>query len=231
MTIMRSRGDLFRHLYRHQSRLGSCKLASRRPLRLLPAGLLGIACATLVACGSSGKGLIPAASAGPLQSDFEEIAQAAKSGDGDCTATQEAIAKAEADFQKLPGSVDSGLHERLRVGLANLASQARSACTEPLAGVTTATTPTTTSTSTTQSTTSSISTSTSTSSTPSTPTSTPSTPTTAPPPGGGTPAPSESGGTPGSGNGNGEGNSAGGAGIGNGNNQGNGQGNGQGGGG
>ncbi|HEY7952050.1 MAG TPA: hypothetical protein VID70_03620 [Solirubrobacteraceae bacterium] len=201
----------------------------RRVLRPSLVGLLGFACATLVACGSSGKGLIPAADAGPLQSDFEEIAQAAKTGNGDCTATREAIAKAEADFQKLPASVDSGLRARLRVGLTNLSSQARSACAEPLAGVTTATTPTTTSTSTTQSTTSS--TSTSTSSTLSRPTTTLSTPSaTTPPPGGGTPAPSESEGTPG--NGNGEGNGAGpggsGAGNGNGNGQGNGLGNGNG---
>jgi hypothetical protein len=200
----------------------------RRVLRPSLTGLLGFACATLVACGSSGKGLIPAVNAGPLQSDFEEVAQAAKTGNGDCTATREAIAKTEADFQKLPASVDSGLRERLRVGLANLSSQARSLCAEPLAGVTTATTPT--STSSTQTTTSSTSTSTSTTlSRPTTTLSTPST-TTPPPPGGGTPAPGESGGTPGGENGNGEGNGAGagGAGVGNGNGQGNGLGNGNG---
>lgn len=207
------------------------------PLRLLLAGLLGVACATLVACGSSGKGLIPAASAGPLQEDFEAVAQAAKEGNGDCTATGTAIAKTEEDFQKLPASLDSGLRERLRTGIANLSSRARVFCAQPNPGVTTATTPTTTSTSSSQTTTSS--TSTSTSSTLSTPTSTStsSTATGPPAPGGGTPAPGESEGTPGvgNGNGNGEGNGAGagGAGVGNGNGNGvgNGQGNGQGGGG
>ncbi|HEV3072481.1 MAG TPA: hypothetical protein VGY76_13770 [Solirubrobacteraceae bacterium] len=204
-------------------------------LRLLLVGLLGVTCAALVACGSSGTGLIPAASAGPLQGDFEAVAQAAKTGNGDCTATHEAIAKTEEDFQRLPSSVNSGLRARLRTGIANLSARARALCTQPLAGVTTATTPTT-STSTTTSQTTTSSTSTSTSSTLSTPTVTQSTPTaTGPPaPGGGTPVPGEGGGTPGASNGqgNGEGNGAGagGAGVGDGNGRGNGEGNGQGGG-
>jgi hypothetical protein len=206
---------------------GLPRRVSRLSLRLLPAGLLGIACATLVACGSSGKGLIPAASAGPLQSDFEAVAQAAQTGNGDCTPTQEAIAKTEEDFQRLPSSVNSGLRTRLRTGVANLSSRARALCAQPHPGVSTATTPTTTSTSSSETTTSSTSTSTS-----STPTVTQSTPTTtAPPaPGGGTPAPGESGGTPGNGDGqgNGEGNGAGAGGAGVGNGRGNGEGNGQG---
>src|ERR1700686_2154659 len=130
-----------------------------KPLRLLLVGLLGIACATLVACGSSGKGLIPAASAGPLQSDFEAVAQAAQNANGDCTATREAIAKTEADFQTLPASVDSGLRARLRTGIANLSARARALCTQALPGVSTATTPTTTSTSSSETATSSTSTS------------------------------------------------------------------------
>jgi len=211
------------HSLKHRS-----KRLSRQPLRLLCAGLLGVSCAALVACGSSGKGLIPAASAGPLQSDFEAVAQAAEQGNGDCTATQEAIAKTEADFQTLPASVDSGLRERLRGGIANLSSRARALCAQPLPGATTATVPTTTSTSSSESTTLSTSTTTSTSST-STPTSTPPpTPSGPAAPGGGTPAPGEGDGTSGNGNGqgSGEGNGTGpgGAGVGNGN--GNGQGNG-----
>jgi hypothetical protein len=206
----------------HQS-----KRLSRQPLRLLCAGLLGISCAVLVACGSSGKGLIPAASAGPLQSDFEAVAQAAEQGNGDCTATQEAIAKTEADFQTLPAGVDSGLRERLRGGIANLSSRARALCAQPLAGATTATVPTTTSTSSSESAT--LSTSTTTSSSTSTPTSTPPpTPSGPAAPGGGTPAPGEGDGTSGNGQGSGEGNGtgAGGAGVGNGNGQGNGENNG-----
>lgn len=203
---------------------------SCHPFRLLSAGLLGVACAVLVACGSSGKGLIPAASAGPLQSDFEAVAQAAEQGNGDCTATQEAIAKTEADFQTLPASVDSGLRERLRVGIANLSSRARGLCTQPLPGATTTTAPTTTSTSTSESLTSTSTSTSTTSSTP--PSSTVPTPTGPPAPGGGTPAPGEGGGTNGngSGQGNGEGGGAGAGpgGVGSGNGQGNGENNGPG---
>jgi hypothetical protein len=232
VKFMRSLGDLLSRTRRHPPRSGSLRLASRRTMRLLAAGLLGVACATLVACGSSGKGLIPAASAGPLQSDFEAVAQAAQTGNGDCTATHEAIVKTEEDFRTLPSTVDGGLRARLRTGIANLSSRARAMCAQPSPGVTTATTPTTTSTSSSQTTTSSTSTSTST--TLSRPTTTLSTPTaTGPPaPGGGTPAPGEGEGPPGgsNGNGNGEGNGAsGGAGVGNGNGHGNGQGNGPGG--
>lgn len=249
MTIMRSLGGPLRRVLDHQlhrggplrrvfsgSPSGAMRSVSPHPLRLLSAGLLGIACAALVACGSSGKGLIPAASAGPLQSDFEAVAQAAQTGNGDCTATREAITKTEEDFSTLPSSVDGGLRARLRTGIANLSSRARQLCAQPSPGVTTATTPTTTTTTSSSQTTTS-STSTSTSSTQSTPTVTLSTPTATgpPPPGGGTPAPGESESTPGggnrNGNGNGEGNGAGAGGAGVGNGNGNGQGNGQGGGG
>ena len=51
---------------------------------VLLAGLLGVAAALLVSCGSSTAKLIPTADAGPLQRDFEEVAQAAEAGAGDC---------------------------------------------------------------------------------------------------------------------------------------------------
>ena len=195
--------------------------------RLLTAALLGLACAALVACGSSGKGLIPAADAGPLQNDFETIAREAEAGNGNCAATNGAIAKTEADFAALPGSVDPGLHAHLREGIENLAKRSREMCREPSAG-TTATATTTTSTTTRPTTSSTSTTSTSTSTTTSTPSSSSTSPTTTiPNPGGGTPAPSEGTGAPGTGapgNGSGQGNGgagAGGTGVGNG--QGNGQ--------
>jgi hypothetical protein len=97
------------------------------------AGLLGPAVAVLLACGSSGAGLIPAGNAGPLQSDFEAIAQAAQSGNGNCAATEAAIIKTERDFRVLPTSVDGGLRNTLRQGIANLRSRALVACTQPLA--------------------------------------------------------------------------------------------------
>ena len=205
-------------------------------LRLLTAVLLGVAATTLVACGGSGKGLIPAADAGPLQTDFEEVAKAAEAGNGNCTATREAIVKTEADFAALPSTVDAGLRTRLRVGIANLAVRAREMCLEPAAGTTTTTTMSTSTHTTTRPTTSSTSTtstSTSTSTTTSTPTTSNSTTptTTIPGTGGGTPAPSEGTGAPGSGNGNGGGNGESNGGVGAGgtgasSGQGNGQGNG-----
>lgn len=179
-----------------------------RLAHLLTAALLGLAAATLVACGSTGKGLIPAADAGPLQSDFEAVAQAAQTGNGDCTATDEAIRKAEHDFTALPASIDHGLHERLRTGIDNLSTRARALCAQPTPPATlTSTAPTSgTSTSTTSSATSTTSATTSTStSTPNPvtpPTSTEPTPEGAVP-GGGTPAPPAAGegGPPGEGNG------------------------------
>jgi hypothetical protein len=153
-------------------------------MRILLTGLLGVVAALLVACGSSGKGLIPTANAGPLQSDFEAVAQAAESGEGSCTATEAAIAKTESDFAALPSSVDKGLRKTLTLGIANLRRRALALCAQPLPQSTSTTTPTTTtSTQTTPTTT------TPTETTPTTPTtSTPTTPT-ATTPGGGTPAP------------------------------------------
>jgi cytoskeletal protein RodZ len=157
-----------------------------RLIRLLCAGLLGVCVALLVACGSSGKGLIPAANAGPLQSDFEAVAREAQSGEGSCTATEAAIAKTESDFAALPASVDEGLRKTLSKGIANLRREALKLCKQPLPQATTSTsTPTKTTTTSTQ-TTSTTTTPTPTTSTQTTPTTTTPTATT---PGGGTPAP------------------------------------------
>jgi cytoskeletal protein RodZ len=155
-----------------------------RLIRLLLAGLLGVFAAVLVACGSSGKGLIPAANAGPLKSDFEAVAQAAQSGEGSCTATEAAISKTETDFAALPATVDSGLHKTLSLGIANLRRRALALCVEPLPQ-TTSTTKTTTPTTTTSTQTTPTTTSTNTETTSTPTTSTP----TATTPGGGTPAP------------------------------------------
>jgi cytoskeletal protein RodZ len=156
-----------------------------RLIRILCAGLLGIVAALLVACGSSGKGLIPTANAGPLQSDFEAVAQAAQSGEGNCTATEAAIAKTETDFAALPSSVDQGLHKTLSVGIANLRRRALALCAQPLPQATSTTSAPTTSTST-QPTTPTTTTHTETTTPPTTSTITPPTATT---PGGGTAAP------------------------------------------
>ena len=107
------------------------------------AALLGVCAAVLVACGSSGTGLIPAASAGPLQSDFEAVAQAAQSGNGNCTATESALGKTQQDFLALPASIDAGLRKRLREGIDHLRTVALAMCAQPSATATTSTTTTT----------------------------------------------------------------------------------------
>jgi hypothetical protein len=169
--------------------------------RMLCAGLLGVVAAVLVSCGGSTAKLIPVANAGPLQSDFEAVAQAAQSGNGSCSGTETALLKTEQDFAALPSSVDPGLRNTLRQGISNLRSRALVLCAQPLAPttVTTTTPKTTTTTTPTQTTT----TPTQTTTTPTQTTTTPTTPTTSGP-GGGTPAPGGEG-TPGPGSGQGGG--------------------------
>jgi uncharacterized membrane protein YgcG len=176
--------------------------ALTRAFKLVAAALLGVAAALLVACGSSSTGLIPAASAGPLQTDFEAVAQAAQSGNGNCLATESALGKTEQDFLALPSAVDAGLRRRLREGIANLHKVALAMCAQSSATATTATTQTTTTPTTTTQTTPTTTTTTNTNTT------APTTTTTTPPNnGGGTLAPEESeeSQSKGKGKGNGEG--------------------------
>jgi hypothetical protein len=179
-------------------------------LRLVPAAALGVAAALLVACGASSGKLIPAASAGPLQNDFEAIAGAAQSGNGNCSETEAAILKTEHDFATLPATIDSGLRSTLRQGISNLRKHALELCRQPLAQPTTSTAaPKTTTTHTTPTTT----TETQTSTTPSTPSTTTTAPAT-PGPGGGTPAPEHEAAPEGGGTKPGENGASGGAGAG-----------------
>jgi hypothetical protein len=170
----------------------------RHAARLSAAALLGVGAALLVSCGSSGSGLIPMGDAGPLEGDFQAVAQAAREGDGDCTATEAAIGRMESDLHTLPATVDAGLRGRLEEGTSHLRARALTLCAQPLAQATattsqstiakpTKTTPTTSTTGTqTTPTTSTPTTST---------TSTGVTPTTSVPSGagGGTPAPGSEG--------------------------------------
>lgn len=178
-------------------------MTMRGAIRLGLAGALGAACALLVACGSSGKGLIPSTNAGPLSSDFDSVAQAVSA--GDCAAMQRALDQARRDFNALPASVDSGLRANLRQGLSNLEQIAPTECartqsqsqtsqttSSQTSSTTTTTSSSTTSTPTTSTTTSTTTTPTTTSSTTSSSSST-TTPTTGPSTGGGTPAPSGGG--------------------------------------
>jgi hypothetical protein len=174
--------------------------------RIAAVALLGAAVALLVSCGGSGTGLIPSSSGGPLQADFEAVAQAATSGNGACEATESALGKTEQDFLALPASVDRGLYNRLKEGIANLRKQALVTCA-------TTTTPTTTIGTTTTTTT--PTTTTETTPTTTTPTTPETTPTTTPPTnkGGGTEAPGEGEAeeNPGKGKGKGDGEGNGGA--------------------
>jgi hypothetical protein len=184
---------------------------SRRGLvRACAALLLGTAAAVLVSCGSSGKGLIPEANAGPLQSDFEAVAQAAQAGNGNCTATVAAINKTERDFAALPATVDQALRGRLRRGISNLRERALALCAQPLVQTTTTSTARTTTTTTPAKTPPAI-TPTNTTPTTSAPV-TPTTPSAPPNNGGGTAAPGGAGGENEQGEGAGAGES-GGAGV------------------
>jgi hypothetical protein len=119
-----------------------------RLLRFSLAAALGVLAALLVACSGSGKGLIPTGEAGPLQSDFEAVAQSAENGDGDCSATESALLKTDRDFAALPSTLDTGLHSTLRQGIENLRTRALALCAQPVpqATATTSTPKTTTST-------------------------------------------------------------------------------------
>ncbi len=133
-----------------------------------------LAATVLAACGSSGAGLIPAADAGPLQSDFEAVSQAAQSGNGNCLATESALGKTQQDFLALPASINAGLRARLREGIANLRKVALQMCAQPSPTATTDTQQTTSTPTTSTGTTSSTTTTTGTTTTPSTPTAPPS---------------------------------------------------------
>lgn len=174
----------------------------RRGIRFMLAGCLGAGCALLVACGSSGKGLIPPSNAGPLTNDFEHIAAAVNA--GDCSTTDTWLSRAQRDFDALGSSVDPGLKAKISQGLDNLRSIAPTACAQAqsqssttqstTAPTTTQTTTTTNTTTPSTSTTTTTPPPTTTSTTPSTSTSTPTTsPTTTGGTAGGTPAPSGNG--------------------------------------
>jgi hypothetical protein len=173
----------------------------------LLAGLLGVAAALLIAgCGSSSGKLIPLADAGPLQSDFEAVAQAAETGNGNCSATEAAISTTEQSFNELPSTVDAGLRQRLRQGIDNLRTHALALCAQSLAQATgTTTTAKTTPANTTSTNTTTTTATTQTQTTTPPPTTAPTA--TTPGSGGGTPAPgvSEEPAAPGGGTGVNEG--------------------------
>jgi len=108
------------------------------PIALLP--MLGLAAALLTACSSVNPGMIPAANAGPLQADFETVAQDAQTGNGSCGETATAIRKTEQDFSELPSTLAANLRSALSSGIANLSSRALVLCAKPLTQSTTTST-------------------------------------------------------------------------------------------
>jgi type IV secretory pathway VirJ component len=127
--------------------------ARRYATRILPSAGILIASTTLLACSSSSRGLIPASDAQPLLTDFEAVAAAAQSGDGNCSETAGAIRKTEQDFAALPTSVASNLRNTLSTGISNLSTQALARCAQTTSRSTTTTTTSTTTETTTTSTT------------------------------------------------------------------------------
>jgi hypothetical protein len=108
-------------------------LSGRRLARVLASCLLGVSAGIGVsACGGSNAKLIPLANSEPLQSDFEEVAHAAESGGGDCSATEAAMLKTEQDFTRLPTALDAGLRGRLQEGIAKLREDALARCAKAL---------------------------------------------------------------------------------------------------
>lgn len=183
--------------------------------RLLPAGALGATAALLVSCGGGGTGLIPAADAGPLQTDFNDVAQAVSS--GDCHAAITALHRARHDFNALPPTINAALHKRLSDGLVNLdhtaprqcaqsnTSSTSSSSTQTTPPPTTQSTPSTSDTTTTPPTSSATNTSSQTQPSPTSSSSSGGTPSPANPPTGGTHVPGDGANGKGKGQGNGNG--------------------------
>jgi hypothetical protein len=110
----------------------------------LLAAALGVACAFLVACGSSNEKLIPGNDAASLKSYADRVGADVRS--GNCNAQIAAdVARARAKINALPSSVDPDLRQNLVDGFNNLYTQATTAC-QGSTETTTETTPTETTT-------------------------------------------------------------------------------------
>jgi cell division septation protein DedD len=122
-----------------------------RPFPLIIALVLGVAAAMLVACGTGTKDGIPAADAGELKSQIEDVRQAVEA--RRCGDVPGQVRQVVAQVDRLPSSVDARLREELRNGAERLRSQAIEDCNASLAQTTetvTTTVPTTTTPTTTQ---------------------------------------------------------------------------------
>jgi hypothetical protein len=98
----------------------------RRTLPFLLAALLGVGAALLAACGSSGDGRIPAASASKLK---REIADVRRAVDGDrCEDVSGQLRQVDEGIDDLPPEVDDQLRSNLRDGANRLLDAARDEC-------------------------------------------------------------------------------------------------------
>jgi cell division protein FtsN len=113
----------------------------RRSLPYLLALALGASTALLAACGGGGtKNGIPAASAGELKSQIEDVKQAVD--DGRCSDVRGQLRQVDSGIDDLPGSVDPTLVSALRSGADKLRASAVDECV-PDAGTQTTETTTT----------------------------------------------------------------------------------------
>jgi hypothetical protein len=87
-------------------------MSMRAPVSLLLALVLGVACATLVACGSKDNPhLLSAARGDRLSADLDKVRDAVSN--HDCQAAQRAVQRLEDDIATLPRDTDPGLRQRL----------------------------------------------------------------------------------------------------------------------
>ncbi len=113
----------------------------RRTLPYLLALALGASTGLVAACGGGGtKDGIPAASAGELKSQIEDVKQAVD--DGRCSDVRGQLRQVDSGIDDLPGSVDPTLVSALRDGADKLRSSAVDEC-DPDAGTQTTQTTTT----------------------------------------------------------------------------------------
>jgi hypothetical protein len=105
-----------------------------RPFPLIIALVLGVAAAMLVACGTGTKDGIPAADAGELKSQIEDVRQAVEA--RRCGDVPGQVRQVVAQVDRLPSSVDARLREELRNGAERLRSQAIEDCNASLAQTT-----------------------------------------------------------------------------------------------
>jgi outer membrane biosynthesis protein TonB len=101
-------------------------MTMRRPLPHLVALALGVGAAALVACGTSTKGGIPAASAGELRSQIEDVRQAVDA--GRCDALDGQLRQVDDSVQSLPATVDRRLRSSLRDAADRLRREAGDEC-------------------------------------------------------------------------------------------------------